>query len=166
MKNTKNPISEIRKSIYVHDIMSKEIYSIDEEQSIEDAAKIMSDKHISCIVALKNLKPIGMLTESDLIRKIIAKSKNPKKIKIKEVMTPRLITTTGSAPVEKASNIMKQNKIKRLIVVNENKCIIGIVTQTDIIKNFNKIYDNYRHLLWNSKVYFLIYPQMYLEIMN
>ena len=52
---------------------------------------------------------------------------------------------------------MKQNKIKRLIVVNENKCIIGIVTQTDIIKNFNKIYDNYRHLLWNSKVYFLIF---------
>ena len=153
MDKIRNKLLDIAQRIYIRDIMSRNVLSMDENSSIVEAAKLMKEKDISCVIGKRRSVPAGMLTESDLVKKLVAKSINPRKTKIKDIMTEGLITINFNSPVMKASNSMRKNQIKRLVVVDENNNLVGIVTQTDIIKNFNRIYGNYTHLLWNQRLY-------------
>ncbi len=129
--------------------MSSDIVTIDAGVSILEASKLMATKDIGYIIVLDETKPTGIVTERDII-KVIAKEKDPSKVKISEVMSTPLITIDPDSSVEDAVKIMSEHKIRRLPVV-KNNVIQGIFTTRDLTKYFSKYLDRVTRDLVNTQ---------------
>jgi CBS domain-containing protein len=119
--------------ILVKDLMSKRVNVIDEKKSVFQAAKIMAKERRGYVVVCKKGKPVGILTDSDILEKVISKGKDPKKIKVKDVMSFPIITISPNEEIVEASRLMRKNVIKRIPVVEKGK-LVGIITDSDIAK--------------------------------
>lgn len=117
---------------FVQDIMINDLATLDASTSIKDAAKLMDEKDIGCIIVTKNQLPIGILTERDFVKRITAREK-PITTVLEEVMSSPLIEIDPNETVWEAAQIMKTNNIHKLPVKKDNQ-IIGIVTTTDLVK--------------------------------
>ena len=117
---------------FVKDVMISDLTTLDASTSIKDAAKLMDENNIGCIIVTKNQLPIGILTERDFVKRIAAKEK-PSTTSLEEVMSSPLIEVNLDETVWEAAQIMKTNNIHKLPVKKDNK-IIGIVTATDLVK--------------------------------
>ncbi|MFY9301389.1 MAG: CBS domain-containing protein [Candidatus Nitrosotenuis sp.] len=117
---------------FVSGIMKKNVISIDSSMTVQDAAKMMDDASIGAIVVLENGIAIGIITERDLTRRVIAKGK-PLTTNVKEVMSSPLIVINPDDSVWEAAQLMKTRKIHRIPAVKDNR-LVGIVTTSDIVK--------------------------------
>ena len=117
--------------LYVKDIMSRKVETIEHSATISQAAVRMAKLKIGSLVVLEKSKPAGVLTEGDVSR-AVAKGLDVKKIIVKLIMGKPLITTTEDVRVEEAAKVMASSRIKKLPVLDGGK-LIGIVTQTDIV---------------------------------
>ena len=117
---------------FVKDVMISDLTTLDVSTSIRDAAKLMDEKDIGCIIVTKNQLPIGILTERDFVKRIAAKEKSLT-ASLEEVMSSPLIEIDPNETVWEAAQIMKTNNIHKLPVKQDNQ-IIGIVTATDLVK--------------------------------
>lgn len=117
---------------FVKDVMISDLTTLDVSTSIRDAAKLMDEKDIGCIIVTKNQLPIGILTERDFVKRIAAKEKSLT-TSLEEVMSSPLIEIDPNETVWEAAQIMKTNNIHKLPVKQDNQ-IIGIVTTTDLVK--------------------------------
>ena len=117
---------------FVKDIMRKNVISINQEMTIKDAAIMMNDSNVGCVIVTEKNIPIGIFTERDFVRRVSAKEK-PISTHISEVMSTPLITVSPDETIWEAAEIMKKNKIHKILVQQNNK-IIGILTATDIVK--------------------------------
>lgn len=117
---------------FVHDIMKKNVISIDSSMTAQDAAKMMDDASIGAVVVLENGIAIGIITERDLARRIVAKGK-PLTTNVKEVMSSPLIVINPDDTVWEAAQLMKARQIHRVPAVKENR-LVGIVTTSDVVK--------------------------------
>ena len=117
---------------FVKDIMRKNVISISQEMTIKDAAVMMDDSNVGCVIVTKKNTPIGILTERDFVKRVSAKEK-PLSTHLSEVMSTPLITVSPDETIWEAAEIMKKNKIHKIPVQQDNK-IIGILTSTDIVK--------------------------------
>jgi signal-transduction protein with cAMP-binding, CBS, and nucleotidyltransferase domain len=117
---------------FVEDVMVKDLTTLDVSASIKDAAKLMVQKDIGCIIITKNHIPAGILTERDFVKLIAAKEKSVT-FSLEEVMSSPLITIPPQETVWEAAQMMKVNNIHKL-PVKENNQIIGMITTTDIVK--------------------------------
>lgn len=114
----------------VKEIMKK-VCVITSDITLKNAASLMSENNIGSLVILKKNKLAGIITERDIIKNLSSLNKN-----ISEIMTKKIITVSPTATLETAAKIMKKNKIKRIIVTdNEKTKPVGIITVTDIIAN-------------------------------
>ena len=119
--------------LLVEEIMSKGVLTINSEKTVLDAANVLFENLIGSLIVEKDGKHIGIITETDMIGRVIVKGKNPKTTKILEIMTSELITITMNSTVKNAAKIMKSKKIKKLPVTSgKNQQIIGMITVTDI----------------------------------
>jgi len=117
---------------FVKDVMISNLAVLDVSTSIKDAAKLMDEKDVGCIIVTKNELPVGILTERDFVKRIAAKEK-PLISSIEEVMSSPIIDIDSNETVWEAAQIMKTNNIHKLPVKKDNQ-IIGIVTTTDLVK--------------------------------
>ena len=117
----------------VKEIMSEDIATITPETSMEDAAKIMGEKHIGSLIVTKYETPVGIITERDLLTKVLAKGKDIKEEKIENVMSYPLISICMTAKIKEAARIMIKKK-GRLAVFECGK-LAGIVTASDLIRS-------------------------------
>ena len=117
--------------IIVKEVMSTNLTIIDPDLTVLDAAKLMKKRKIGNVLVVQKKLPIGILTESDIIKKVVAEAKNPKDVKIKDVMTTPVIIIDSFFTLEKAMKTMGKCNIRRLPVVENNE-LIGIITQKDI----------------------------------
>jgi CBS domain-containing protein len=125
----------------VKDLMRKKIETIEESASVQEAAKKMKEKNISSlVVADKNGKPQGLITERDLVRKICIRDVYTSKIINKEIMSSPLITIESKSLPSEAVDVMLQNNVRHLLVIDNesfedvNKPI-GIITPLDFTKS-------------------------------
>jgi CBS domain-containing protein len=118
--------------IWVKDIMIKPI-SIDLNKTVKAAGEVMRERRIDALIVTKNKNPIGIITDSDLIKKIIAKNIKPSSVKVKDIFSGPLVTTSPDDNIMEATNKMKKNRIKRLAVVAGGK-LIGIISLSDIAR--------------------------------
>jgi len=119
--------------IRVRDLMNNNPVMIGRKASVLDATKEMKSERVGSIIITDNGKPIGVLTESDILRKIVAEEKNAAKISVDEVMSSPPITIDADATIQEAVRIMGKNKIRRLPVVKNGK-LIGMITERDILQ--------------------------------
>ncbi len=115
----------------IRDIMEKNVVTIDEDSSVRDAAQLLKEKEISFIVITKNNKPIGVVTESDFVRKLIVDDKIASKTSLSEIMSYKFRSVEPSTDIEDAVQKMLNNKIRRLLVIDQEK-LVGVITETDL----------------------------------
>jgi len=121
----------------ISEIMTKDISGIQKNTSVAEAAAVMASRDISSIAVMAGTQVVGILTERDLLSRVIALRKDPDLIKTEEVMSSPVIGVPPTYSVFSASKTMESLNIRRLVVMDNNK-LCGIVTQTDIfmaIKN-------------------------------
>lgn len=116
------------------DVMVQSVVTIDLDKSVREAAELMDLYGIGCLVVVnKDRRLVGIMTERDILRKVVETSKNAGKTKVSEIMSGKLIVGTKDMEVADAARLMLQKKIKKLPVLTDNK-LVGIVTLTDIVR--------------------------------
>ncbi|MFB3113476.1 MAG: cyclic nucleotide-binding/CBS domain-containing protein [Nitrosopumilaceae archaeon] len=115
----------------IRDIMEKNVITIGHDKIVLDAACLMKENEISFLVVLKNEVPIGVVTESDFVRKLVANDKVASKVPLSEIMSYKFRSVGPSTEIEDAVQKMLNNKIRRLLVVDDGK-LVGVITQTDL----------------------------------
>ena len=120
----------------VKDLMKKDVVTISLHETILDAATLMSEKRIGCLVVMEDDVPFGIVTERDFIRRALAK-KLPLDVKISEIVSKPLITIDPKSSLKDAARLMLKNKIRRLPVVKDTE-LIGIVVASDFARQLSK----------------------------
>ena len=121
--------------------MIENVATISKETIVTHAAKEMSMRNIGSILVIEDGKLVGILTEKDLLKKVVSLGKDANSMKVKDIMTDKVITISPNETVFKGSQIMHEKGIRRLPVSDDNN-LYGIVTQTDIVKQVRK-YEDY-----------------------
>jgi CBS domain-containing protein len=119
--------------ITVRQIM-RTIVSIDLKAKAKDAARLMVEKRIGSLIANRDGLPFGIVTERDLVKKIVAQATDPTKVTVGDIMTAPLATIDASSSLIDAARKMVEKQVKRLVVTEHDK-IIGIVSQTDLVQS-------------------------------
>ncbi|MFC1781476.1 CBS domain-containing protein [Planctomycetota bacterium] len=117
----------------ISEIMSRDVSSIERNSNITQATQLMSLQKISSIIVMENDEVLGILTEKDLLNRVVALNKNPYNTKIEEVMTSPIISVSPNYSIFSASRKMETMHVRRLVVIKDKK-LCGIVTQTDIFR--------------------------------
>jgi len=118
----------------VKEVMSYPVISVLPTDPISEAVSKMINHEIGAVVVSSGGRPEGIITERDIIRRIIYEGKDPSKTRCGEIMSKPLITVDPEASITKAIQIMKEKGIRRVVVTKENK-VVGIVTEKEIIRN-------------------------------
>src|ERR687885_2229818 len=134
----------------IGELMTEKLKTIDSSSTAQEASKKMRDNKIGSLVVVDNKnngnKPIGIVTERDLVRKVCVNDANSSKILVKDIMSYPLVTIDSRSSVEVAADIMAQNKVRHLLVVEENTDTtnsdiddynitrpLGIITPSDFV---------------------------------
>ncbi|UCH02722.1 MAG: CBS domain-containing protein [Candidatus Bathyarchaeota archaeon] len=125
--------AQFKKHRFVKDIMTRDVTTIPLEASMAEATRVMGAKHIGSLIVESDGKPLGIVTERDLLSKVLVKGKNPKKISVREVMSAPLITIEPEATIKEAARTMFSKK-GRLAVFRGGE-LVGIITAADLIRS-------------------------------
>jgi len=115
----------------VKEAMTRKVIKIDSEKTVFDASQIYKEYKVGCLIVTKDEKCIGIITERDIIERTICNKKDPETTKVKEIMSTEIKTIHELDTLEKAINLIKEYKIKKLPVIVNGE-IAGILTVTDI----------------------------------
>ncbi len=118
--------------IRIRDIMNHSPVMISRKASVLDASKEMKSEKVGSIIVVEDGKPIGILTESDILRKIVAEEKNPAEVTVDEIMNSPVIVIEPDSGIEEAVRLMGKHRIRRLPVVKDGK-LMGMVTEKDLM---------------------------------
>ncbi len=113
--------------------MSKPVITIKPTDSIRIAAKKMDSYNIGSLVVVDSRKPVGIVTERDILRKGVAKGLELEKATVAKIMTPKVQTVTTAASLIEIASLMKSHTMRRLVVVDKKGSVAGIVTSKDLI---------------------------------
>ena len=123
----------IRSRMLVKDVMSSPVITVYEDETAHKVARMMEDHNIGCvIVKTREDRPIGIITERDLVVRVMAKNTRPSEITAKEIMTAPLITIDPEETVSEAARRMSRLNIRRLGVMYKGN-LVGVVSSKDIL---------------------------------
>jgi len=113
--------------------MVKNVITLQKDASVHEAVKLLNKNKIGCIVVVDNGNIAGIVTERDLLERVLEKCRNPKETQISEIMTRNVITGTPDMDTLDATRLMFKLKVKKLPITEGNR-LAGIVTLTDIAR--------------------------------
>lgn len=120
-------------SLEVRNVMVDKVLTVEADASLTEAVKLMNKHEIGCLVVTRSGAPIGIVTERDFLKRVLAESEELKKIKVREVMSRPLVTGDPDMELEEVARLMFQRKVKKLPLV-ENGTLVGLVTLTDLLR--------------------------------
>jgi CBS domain-containing protein len=120
----------------VKDLMTKDVLTIDANKTVIEAATLMSQNDVGDLVVMENNTPVGIVTERDFVRRVLAVGKSTT-TRISEVMSTPLRVIDPEAPIKEAARRMVNKGIRRLAVIENNK-LVGIITATDFARYLGK----------------------------
>jgi CBS domain-containing protein len=129
--------------------MVRDVVTLDAKQNAKNAARIMTKFGISGVIVQNKKDIVGILTERDILTRVVASGQNPEDIVVKDIMTEPVIVVSPLMPLEKAVSIMFQEKIKKLPVVDKNEDraqLVGILSLTDIARLHPQLLEGIRAL--------------------
>ncbi|MCW4005553.1 MAG: CBS domain-containing protein [Candidatus Bathyarchaeota archaeon] len=122
--------------VTVESLMTKKPLTIDGEKTVFEAAQLMSRKEVGDIIVVDMEMPVGIVTERDFVRRIIAKGRSVD-MKVSDIMSKPLITIEPSASIKDAARKMGEHKIRRLPVMKTHK-LVGIIVASDLTRHVGK----------------------------
>jgi CBS domain-containing protein len=120
----------------IEEAMIRNVITLQSDVSAYDAVKIMNENKIGCLVVLQYGQVAGILTERDLLERVLEKCKNPRETSITEIMTKRVIVGKPDMQLVEAAKLMFDKKVKKLPIVEGNR-LVGLVTLTDLARMSN-----------------------------
>lgn len=123
----------IRTGVKIADAMTAKPISVAPEMNIQDCANVMFKSHVGSLVIMKSNKLAGIITEQDIVRKVVAQKMDPSKTKVKDVMITKLITAEPSDDIYDALVLMRDNNIRHLPITYKGK-LEGYLTIKDVLK--------------------------------
>jgi CBS domain-containing protein len=117
--------------MFVKEVMKKDIITTSSEKSVLEAAKVMTANNIGSLVVVNDHLE-GIVTERDILNKVVSQGKAPGDVKVADIMSPRVITIAPDRDMEEACDLMARYRIKRLPVVFGDE-VVGIITSTDVV---------------------------------
>ena len=125
--------------VFVRDAMTRDVIVIDPERTILDAAKRMAAKKITSLVVVKYGRPVGLVTDRDILWKVTSMGKNPAKVLVREVMNVPVATVSPMTTLRAAAREMLEKNTRWLVVTRLDK-VEGILTATDLTWGFLETY--------------------------
>lgn len=119
------------------DSMNRNIVAVGPDDSVRKAVKLMASRNIGCVVSVEKSKPLGILTERDIVR-IVQKGIDLDKTRVSDIMSRKIISLESGSSIQSAVDILEKNHIKKLPVIERGR-LIGIVTMTDLLKSMRRI---------------------------
>lgn len=133
----------------VSKVMSKVVMAVELNSNARDCAKEMAKKGVSCAVITQGGSAVGIVTERDLVSKVLAETIDPKNVLVRDIMSTPLITISPNAPLTEAAELMAQYRVRRLVVVDQNGTLSGIITTGDIARSLAEKH-GYREATFNA----------------
>ncbi|NWK06267.1 CBS domain-containing protein [Marine Group I thaumarchaeote] len=115
----------------IRDIMEKNVVTIEDDKTALDAAQLISEKDVSFLVIMKNNIPIGVLSESDFVKRLAADDKKASEVIVSEIMSSNFRWVEPETEIEDAIQKMLNNNVRRLVILDNSK-LAGVITQTDL----------------------------------
>jgi len=118
--------------VLVRDVMSKDVKVVRPDSSVKEVVATMNKFDIGSIVVVQGGRPVGIITERDILRRIVEPCLAPETLTARQVMSSPVLTINETASIDEAAKLMAKKRVKKLPVMNNQK-LIGIVTLTDIV---------------------------------
>jgi CBS domain-containing protein len=119
--------------VLVRDVMSKNVRVVRPDSSAREVVAIMNKFDIGSVVVVQGERPVGIITERDILRRIVEPCLAPETLTARQIMTGPVITIDENASINEAAKLMVKKGIKRLLVTRNNDKLVGIITFTDIV---------------------------------
>lgn len=116
----------------VAEVMSKRVATIDADASLEQAAEEMRERNIGVLPVIEGNAVTGIITDRDMVVRAMAAHRDPQRTRVKEVMSHNPVIVHERAPVEQATDILADRKIGRVLVVDDNSQVVGLLSMGDI----------------------------------
>lgn len=127
-------------STKVKDLMTREIVTVNLNDSIERVAQLMVEKQIGSLLVYEDNEVIGIITKRDILEKVILYCQDPCKIKAKDIATKNLIIISSGETISDVLSLMYKHKVKRILVKNpDNSELVGIITTHDLVAAYNSL---------------------------
>lgn len=123
--------------VFVREIMTPSIISVEGSSTVSEAAKVMVEREVGSVIVTEGNRPVGILTERDILKRVVVRGLDPLKTKVREVMSSPLVTVSTDAYIVDAGRMMAEKNIRRLLVVEGDRPV-GIITQKDVLRALNK----------------------------
>ncbi|MEM2103700.1 MAG: CBS domain-containing protein [Candidatus Bathyarchaeia archaeon] len=133
------------------DIMVTDVVSVGPDVIVKKAVKVMNDFEIGCLIVVEDSKVIGILTERDVLKRVVNEGRKPEETRVGEVMSKPPITVNPDASLENAIQLMFKYKIKKLPVVENNR-LVGLITFTDLVRAQPALIQTIKRLFENYEV--------------
>jgi CBS domain-containing protein len=121
-------------SLKLEGIMVKNVVTVKANVTVKRAAEVMNKHEIGCLVVVNGEKPVGIVTERDMLKRIIHKLREPEKTRVIDIMSKPLIAAAPKMSAREAAKLMFERKIKKLPVVEDGR-LVGLVTLTDLVRS-------------------------------
>lgn len=122
---------------FVKDLMTKKVLVTNSTKTSFDAARLMKEEGRGSIVIVDGDRPVGILTERDFLRKVVAEDLTPSKVFVRDIMSRPLLAIDPDVSIKNAARLMLEKKIRRLPVIKGNK-LVGIIVASDFAKHLSK----------------------------
>jgi len=119
--------------VLVRDVMSKSVRVVRPDSSVKEVVATMNKFDIGSIVVVQGERPVGIITERDILRRIVEPCLAPETLTARQVMSSPVITIDENASIDEAARLMAKKGIKKLLVTRNNDQLVGILTFTDIV---------------------------------
>ena len=120
-------------SLEIRDIMVQKVITVEMTASLKETVDLMNRHGIGCVVVCENQRPVGVLTERDLLQRVLANTPGLPQIGVQQVMSAPVWTGKPDMDLEQAVGLMVERGIKKLPITDDEK-LVGLATLTDILR--------------------------------
>jgi signal-transduction protein with cAMP-binding, CBS, and nucleotidyltransferase domain len=132
-------MSVTKKTVTVGSISRMPVPTVNCSTAVSEIAKLMVESNAGAVIVIRNAEPLGIITERDLVQRVIYEKKNPAEIAAQEIMTSPLITISHNRTIQKALEIMQNNNVRRLVVL-KGENMVGLLTERRLLRaNFKDL---------------------------
>jgi signal-transduction protein with cAMP-binding, CBS, and nucleotidyltransferase domain len=126
-------MKEKAKDILVEEVMSRNPRSASSNITAQAAAKLMKQEDVGSLIIIEDDAAVGMVTEKDLVQKVVAEGRSPSKVRVADIMSSPLVTVGPTESVSDAAKMMANMKLRRLPVIKDQR-LVGVLTENDLLR--------------------------------
>ncbi len=124
------------------ELMERDVTSLPGTATVLDAAKFMTDMNVGSVIVMDDDSPSGLLTDRDIVAKVLAPGKDPNTTKIREIMVSPVVTISEDEDIVDVTQLMSTHGIRRLPVVDPNGKVVGVISLDDVLVLLGKEMQN------------------------